>query len=56
MDYVKLGEKELLKTYAQIPICFDRGEWCYLFDVDNNKYLDLVGGIVVNALGYKMRS
>ena len=53
MNYVEVGQNKLLKTYAQIPICFDRGEGCYLFDVDNNKYLDLVGGIAVNALGYK---
>ena len=53
MNYVEVGQNVLLKTYAQIPICFDRGEGCYLYDVDNNKYLDLVGGIAVNALGYK---
>ena len=53
MDYVKVGQEELLNTYAQLPICFDKGEGCYLYDTDGNKYLDLVGGIAVNALGYK---
>lgn len=56
MNYVEVGQKELLTTYAQIPSCFAKGEGCYLFDVDNNKYLDLVGGIAVNALGYKMEN
>ena len=53
MDYVKVGQEELLNTYAQLPICFDKGEGCYLYDTEGNKYLDLVGGIAVNALGYK---
>ena len=25
MDYVKVGQEELLNTYAQLPICFDKG-------------------------------
>jgi acetylornithine/succinyldiaminopimelate/putrescine aminotransferase len=31
---------------------FVRGAGVYLFDSDGRKYLDLVSGIAVNALGY----
>jgi len=31
---------------------FEKGEGCYLWDVENRKYLDLTAGIAVNALGH----
>ena len=30
----------------------DRGEGCYVWDVDGNKYLDFLAGIAVNSLGH----
>jgi acetylornithine/N-succinyldiaminopimelate aminotransferase len=42
----------VMQTYARLPISFVRGEGVYLFDKEGNKYLDLVGGIAVNVLGY----
>jgi predicted acetylornithine/succinylornithine family transaminase len=30
----------------------DRGEGCYVYDVDGNRYLDFIAGIGVNALGH----
>lgn len=29
-----------------------KGEGCYLWDVENRKYLDFTAGIAVNALGH----
>lgn len=49
---IAAGKQYLLDTYAQVPVVFDRGEGMYLFDEEGNKYLDFVGGIAVNALGY----
>jgi acetylornithine/N-succinyldiaminopimelate aminotransferase len=40
------------KTYKRIPLEIDRGEGCYLISKDGRKYLDLFGGLAVNALGY----
>jgi 4-aminobutyrate aminotransferase len=34
------------------PMVIERGEGCWLFDVDGNKYLDLMAGIAVNTTGY----
>lgn len=52
MDYVELGKDNLMTTYSQLPICFDKGKGCKLYDTEGREYLDFVAGIAVNALGY----
>jgi hypothetical protein len=47
-----LGKQYLQDCYAQAPLCFAGGEGAYLVDVEGKRYLDCVGGIAVNALGY----
>jgi len=42
----------LLPVYARYPVVMDRGEGVYLFDLDGNSYLDMMGGLGVNALGH----
>ncbi|HEY5218224.1 MAG TPA: acetylornithine/succinylornithine family transaminase [Gemmatimonadaceae bacterium] len=42
----------ILGTYKRPAMELVRGEGVYLFDRDGNRYLDFVGGIAVNALGY----
>ena len=42
----------LLQTYARYPRQLVRGEGVYLFDEKGNRYLDLLSGIGVCALGY----
>ncbi|MEM1059082.1 MAG: acetylornithine/succinylornithine family transaminase [Verrucomicrobiota bacterium] len=39
-------------TYPASPVIFDRGEGSYVWDVDGRRYLDMGGGIAVNALGH----
>lgn len=41
-----------MNTYSRFPICFERGEGMYLYDIDGKKYLDFVAGIAVNSLGH----
>lgn len=45
-------KKLLLQTYDRHPILLTRGEGVYLFDDAGNRYLDLLSGIGVSALGY----
>jgi len=45
-------EEYLLPVYARYPVVMERGEGCKLFDVDGNEYLDMMGGLGVNALGH----
>jgi acetylornithine aminotransferase len=42
----------LMSTYARLPITFDKGEGCWLWDTDGKKYLDAVSGIAVCNLGH----
>ena len=46
------GQDYVMNTYGRMPVVFDRGEGCYVWDMDDNRYLDLVAGIAVNSLGH----
>lgn len=45
-------EHSLMNTYAPLSPVLCKGEGVYLYDTDNNKYLDFTSGIGVNSLGY----
>ena len=42
----------LLPHPRRVPISIDSGDGCYVFDSAGRRYLDLVSGIGVNALGH----
>jgi acetylornithine/N-succinyldiaminopimelate aminotransferase len=42
----------LMTTYARQPVTFAKGDGCWLWDTDGNKYLDAVSGIAVCNLGH----
>ena len=42
----------MMPNYGTPPIALARGEGCVVWDVDGNRYLDLLGGIAVSALGH----
>ena len=53
LDQIRAAEDRLLlHTYARNPILFVGGEGVHLVDEQGTKYLDLLSGIAVNALGY----
>jgi acetylornithine/N-succinyldiaminopimelate aminotransferase len=45
-------ERLLLSTYERSPVLFVNGAGVYIQDENGTKYLDLLSGIGVNALGY----
>lgn len=49
---VELEKQYLLQTYARYPLALAKGKGVYLWDTEGRKYLDLVGGLGVNALGH----
>jgi acetylornithine aminotransferase/acetylornithine/N-succinyldiaminopimelate aminotransferase len=49
---VELEKHVLIPTYDRLPILAVRGEGCYLYDDRGKKYLDFLGGLAVNSLGY----
>lgn len=48
----KLESKLLLSTYDRYPVMLRRGRGVYVYDDRGRRYLDLLSGIGVNALGY----
>jgi acetylornithine aminotransferase/acetylornithine/N-succinyldiaminopimelate aminotransferase len=55
MDFDQIAQLEkevLVPTYDRLPILAVGGEGCYLHDDKGKKYLDFLGGLAVNSLGY----
>ena len=44
--------QSLMNTFGPPKLVLARGEGPYVWDADGNRYLDLLGGIAVNALGH----
>lgn len=49
---ISLEKQYLLQNYGRYPLVLHKGKGCYLFDTDGKRYLDLISGIGVNALGH----
>lgn len=47
-----LFDQYLIPTYARFPVSFVRGEGAFIYDEDDNCYLDFTAGIAVNCLGH----
>ena len=42
----------LMTTYARLPVTFEKGEGCWLWDTEGKKYMDAISGIAVCNLGH----
>jgi acetylornithine/N-succinyldiaminopimelate aminotransferase len=51
-EALRQADKHLMRTYRRPPLVFSHGKGCYLYDSKGKAYLDFLGGIAVNALGY----
>ncbi len=51
-EIIRLEQRYVLGTYKRAPFVLERGEGAYLYDTRGRRYLDMVAGIAVNALGY----
>jgi len=53
LEEIQAAESKLLiHTYDRFPVLFVAGEGVHLIDENGNRYLDMLSGIGVNALGY----
>lgn len=52
VDSLALENEYVLPTYEKFPFVLDRGEGCWVWDENGNKYLDLYGGHAVAAIGH----
>lgn len=51
-DVLRDADTYLMRTYRRPAVVFTRGSGCHLYDAAGKVYLDFLGGIAVNALGY----
>ncbi len=49
---IDLEKQYLFQNYSRFPLTLTRGRGCYVYDTSGKRYLDLVAGIGVNALGH----
>ena len=47
-----LEKQYLLQNYGRYPLAVKRGKGTWLYDFNGKRYLDLISGIGVNALGH----
>ena len=52
MNTLERESQSFFHTYKRLPLEIERGEGMYLFAKDGTRYLDMFGGLAVNALGY----
>ena len=51
-DYAERYAASLMNTFGPPKLVLARGEGAHVWDADGNEYVDLLGGIAVNALGH----
>lgn len=51
-ELIKKATQYLANTYNRFPIVINRGEGCWLWDVNGRRYLDFLSGIAVCGLGH----
>jgi predicted acetylornithine/succinylornithine family transaminase len=51
-EIVEREQRYLVHTYARYPLAIAKGKGVFVYDVEGRRYLDLVGGLGVNALGH----
>ncbi len=51
-NWIDRGLAQVAKTYGRYPLVAERGEGCWLYDVEGKKYLDFLAGVAVNNLGH----
>ena len=49
---MELEAQYLLQNYARYPVILQKGRGVYVYDTSGKRYLDLIAGIGVNALGH----
>ncbi len=52
ISVVDLERQALVQNYARYPLVLARGKGCHVWDTAGKRYLDLIAGIGVNALGH----
>lgn len=51
-ELLEVANRHNSPNYAPAPVVVDHGEGMYVYDTEGRAYLDFLGGIAVNCLGY----
>ncbi len=51
-DPIALDQQRVLQVYRRLPVVFESGRGCSLFTREGQRYLDLISGVGVAALGH----
>lgn len=51
-ELMQMDERYVMPTYARQPVVFVKGCGARLWDADGREYIDLLGGIAVDAVGH----
>ena len=49
------SKSKLFLPYKKAPLFLEKGSGCYVYDVDGNKYIDLISGLLSVSLGYNIK-
>ena len=49
------SKSKLFLPHKKTPLFLDRGSGCYVYDVDGNKYIDLISGLLSVSIGYNIK-
>ena len=52
VDPIALDAQHVLQVYRRAPVVFESGKGCALYTKDGERYLDLISGVGVAALGH----
>jgi len=52
MNWFEREAKSLIQFYQRKEVVLERGERCWLYDIEGNRYLDMVAGIATVAIGH----
>ena len=51
-EAIDTAEKYYLPVFGRLPLVLDHGQGCKVYDMNGKEYIDFLGGIAVNCLGY----
>ena len=58
-NFIPLGSQTFSKSYRFLPkkntpLFIKKGNGCYFWDIDNNKFIDMVSGLLSVTIGYNV--
>lgn len=49
------SKSKLFLPYKKAPLFLEKGSGCFVYDIDGNKYIDLISGLLSVSLGYNIK-